>query len=318
MKLERIYKKAVEIGMDNDLREKEEINKILDEEKEKFKETKEDEKKFYDQDKLFNPFSDTRVLCGDLNTEVKKIMAGIDIEVSEILLAHWLNKDSGQKIDLILSHHPMGYALAQMYEVMKLQAKLLAKYGVSISVAEQLMEKRISEVERRLMPINNAREIDVARILGIPLICIHTPADNCVTNFLQKKFENEKPYRLKDLIKIIKSIPEYEKSSILQVPPKIVSGSEGNSCGKIYVDMTGGTEGSKEVFEKVATGGVSTLICMHITEDHLANAKKANLNVVIAGHIASDVLGLNLLLDEIEKEDKLDFICVAGFERIRR
>jgi hypothetical protein len=57
---------------------------------------------------------------------------------------------------------------------------------------------------------------------------------------------------------------------------------------------------------------------MHLTEDHLSNAKKANLNAVIAGHISSDVLGLNLLLDEVEKEEKLNFVCVSGFERIRR
>jgi hypothetical protein len=82
--------------------------------------------------------------------------------------------------------------------------------------------------------------------------------------------------------------------------------------------MTGGTEGSKDIFDKVAAGGVSTLVCMHLTEDHLSNAKKANLNAVIAGHISSDVLGLNLLLDEVEKEEKLNFVCVSGFERIRR
>jgi putative NIF3 family GTP cyclohydrolase 1 type 2 len=97
-----------------------------------------------------------------------------------------------------------------------------------------------------------------------------------------------------------------------------VSGSENNKCGKIYVDMTGGTEGSKEIFEKFATSGVSTLVCMHISEEHLENAKKAKLNVVIAGHISSDVLGLNLLFDEVEKEEKLKFVSVSGFERIRR
>jgi hypothetical protein len=55
-----------------------------------------------------------------------------------------------------------------------------------------------------------------------------------------------------------------------------------------------------------------------MTEEHLANAKKANLNVVIAGHIASDVLGLNLLLDEVEKAGKLAYVALSGFERIRR
>ncbi|MGB2845913.1 MAG: NGG1p interacting factor NIF3, partial [Candidatus Aminicenantaceae bacterium] len=141
---------------------------------------------------------------------------------------------------------------------------------------------------------------------------------NCVTNYLKTTFEKEKPYKLKDIMDILKNIPEYKKLSKLQVPPKIVSGSENSKCGKIYIDMTGGTEGSKEIFEKYANSGISTLVLMHLSEEHLENAKKAKLNVVIAGHISSDILGLNLLFDELEKEEKLEFVCVSGFERIRK
>ena len=318
MKLEKLYKKAVEIGIENDLREKAEIKTILKEEKEKYKKLKDEEAEYYDKDRLFNPFSDTRVLHGDLNTEVKKVVTGIDMEVGEIIFTYLLNKDQDQKIDLIIAHHPEGYALAQLYDVMKLQADLLASYGITISVAEQLLEKRISEIERRLMPVNHNRSVDIARVFGIPMMCIHTPADNCVTNYLKKRFEKEKPYKLKDLMKILKNIPEYKKSAKLQVPPKIVSGSEDSKCGKIFVDMTGGTEGSKEIFEKYANSGVSTLVGMHLSEEHLENAKKAKLNVVIAGHISSDNLGLNLLFDELEKEEKLEFIGISGFERIRK
>ncbi len=318
MKLEKLYKKAVEIGIENDLRGKAEIKIILKEEKEKYKKLKDEEAEYYDKDRLFNPFSDTRVLHGDLNTEVKKVVTGIDMEVGEIIFTYLLNKDQDQKIDLIIAHHPEGYALAQLYDVMKLQADLLASYGITISVAEQLLEKRISEIERRLMPANHNRSVDIARVLGIPMMCIHTPADNCVTNYLKKRFEKEKPYKLKDLMKILKNIPEYKKSAKLQVPPKIVSGSENSKCGKIFVDMTGGTEGSKEIFEKYANSGVSTLVGMHLSEEHLENAKKAKLNVVIAGHISSDTLGLNLLFDELEKEEKLEFIGISGFERIRK
>jgi putative NIF3 family GTP cyclohydrolase 1 type 2 len=189
---------------------------------------------------------------------------------------------------------------------------------VTISVAEQLMQPRISEIERRLMPVNHTRAVDAAKILGLPMMCIHTPADNCVTNYLKKLFDNKKPYKLKDLTKLLLNIPEYKKSAKLQVPPKIVNGSENSKCGKIFVEMTGGTEGAKEIFEKYANSGVSTLVGMHYSEEHLENAKKAKLNVVIAGHISSDVLGLNLLFDEIEKEQKLEFVGVSGFERIRR
>lgn len=318
MKLEKLYKKAVEIGIENDLRGKAEIKTILKEEKEKYKNLKDEEAEYYDKDRLFNPFSDTRVLHGDLNTEVKKVVTGIDMEVGEIIFTYLLNKDQDQKIDLIIAHHPEGYALAQLYDVMKLQADLLASYGITISVAEQLLEKRISEIERRLMPVNHNRSVDIARVFGIPMMCIHTPADNCVTNYLKKRFEKQKPYKLKDLMKILKNIPEYKKSAKSQVPPKIVSGSEDNKCGKIFVDMTGGTEGSKEIFEKYANSGVSTLVGMHLSEEHLENAKKAKLNVVIAGHISSDNLGLNLLFDELEKEEKLEFIGISGFERIKK
>jgi hypothetical protein len=34
--------------------------------------------------------------------------------------------------------------------------------------------------------------------------------------------------------------------------------------------------------------------------------------------MASDSLGLNLLFDEVEKGEKIEFICTSGFERVRR
>ncbi|MGD8539404.1 MAG: NGG1p interacting factor NIF3 [Candidatus Aminicenantes bacterium] len=317
MKLEKFYKKAVETGINNDLRSRNEVKKLLKEEHERFDKLEKDDIEFYDKDRLFNPYPDTRILNGEKNLEINKVIVGIDMQVGEILLTHLLNKDKKEKIDLLISHHPEGYALARLYEVMRLQADLLAHHGISISVAEQLMAKRISEVERRFLPVNHTRAVDAAKAMGIPMMCIHTPADNCVANYLTKTFAKKKPQRLKDILDILKTIPEYKKSMKLQVAPKIVNGDENNKCGKIFVDMTGGTEGSKEIFEKFANSGVSTLVGMHFSEEHLESAKKANLNMIIAGHVSSDVLGLNLLFDEIEKEEKLKFIGVSGFERIR-
>lgn len=316
MKLEKLYKNAVEIGIKNDLRGRAEIKRILQEEKENFTALKKEDAAYYDKDRLFNPYSDTRILNGDAGTDVKRVIVGIDMEIGEILLTYLLNREKKDRIDLVIAHHPEGFALAQLYDVMRLQADLLANFGVTISVAEQLMEKRISEVERGIMPVNHNRAVDVARLLGIPMMCIHTPADNCVTKYLQSTFDREKPFKIRDLLKRLKSIPEYGKSCRLQVPPKIVNGSENNKCGKIFIDMTGGTGGSEDIFDQFANSGVSTLVGMHIGEKHLEKAKKANLNVVIAGHIASDTLGLNLLFDEIEKEEKLIFTGVSGFERI--
>lgn len=318
MKLKDFYNAVIETGIENDLRGRDEIQKLLVEEQGRFEKLDEKEREYFDRDRLFNPFSDTRILHGDAELEVKKAIIGIDMEVGEVLLTHLLNKEPGRNIDLIIAHHPEGHALVRLFDVMKLQSDQMAAYGITLSVAEKLMEKRIGEVERRLMPINHNRTVDVARLLGLPMVCIHTAADNCVTHYLTGLFEKEKPSRLKDILQLLKRIPEYQRSSALQLPPRILSGSEDSRCGKIVVDMTGGTEGAKEVFEKYAAGGVSTLVGMHISEDHLENAKKANLNVVIAGHISSDALGLNLLLDRVEAKGRLEYICVSGFERVRR
>jgi putative NIF3 family GTP cyclohydrolase 1 type 2 len=149
------------------------------------------------------------------------------------------------------------------------------------------------------------------------MMCVHTPADNCVNAHLRARFEKEKPARLKDLVELLMKIPEYRKAARRKAGPKIVSGADNARCGKILLEMTGGTEGPKNIYEQQALSGVSTVVGMHLSEEALENAKKAHLNVVIAGHISSDTLGLNLLFDELEKDEPLAFVGVSGFERIR-
>ncbi len=318
MKLDALYRKAVAVGAAHDPRGPEEIRRLLDEEKAKFKKLPADEAKVFDQDRLFNPFADTRILAGEPGTEVRRAIVGIDMEAAEVLLTHVLNRDMDRKIDLIIAHHPEGYALARLHDVMKLQTDLLASFGVNVSVAEQLMDKRMGEIERRLLPVNHDRAVDAARLLGLPMMCVHTPADNCVSAYLQELFGREKPRTLKDLLALLRKIPEYRKADRLAAGPKIVSGSEGSRCGRVFVDMTGGTEGPKTIYEQQAVSGISTVVGMHLSEDALECAKKANLNVVIAGHVSSDTLGLNLLFDEVEAEGPLDIVGASGFERIRK
>jgi putative NIF3 family GTP cyclohydrolase 1 type 2 len=317
MKLETLYRKAVAAGMAMDPRGSDELRRILDDERVKSEKLKGDEREAWEEDRLFNPYADTRILAGDPGTDVKKAIVGIDMEVGEVLLAYVLNRDRGEAIDLVIAHHPEGIALAQLPEVMRLQSDLLAAFGVNVSVAEQLMDKRIGEVERRMLPVNHSRAVDAARLLGIPMMCVHTPADNCVSAHLTGLFEKEKPARLKDAVALLKKIPEYGRAARRMAGPKIVSGAEGARCGRIFVDMTGGTEGSKNIYEQHAVSGVSTIVGMHLSEDALENAKKAHLNVIVAGHISSDTLGLNLLFDELEREEALAIVGVSGFERIR-
>jgi putative NIF3 family GTP cyclohydrolase 1 type 2 len=100
--------------------------------------------------------------------------------------------------------------------------------------------------------------------------------------------------------------------------PKIVAGKDRNRAGKIFVDMTGGTEGPEKMFQAFVNAGIGTVVCMHLSEKHIQEASKNNINVIIAGHIASDNLGINLLLDEVLKGEKVNIIPCSGFFRVER
>ncbi len=316
MTVMEIYKRAVQAGIENDPRGKETVDNELQQARKQYDELKEKDREFFDLESLENPYADTRILYGNGDEEVKALVAGIDIEVGEVVLADYL-KTKGRAVDLIVAHHPEGMAYAKLYDVMKIQADILNRFGVPINIAEGLMEGRIKEIERRLMPVNHNRAVDAARILGMPFICLHTPSDNMVATYLQRLFDEKKPYRIADIIDILMDIPEYREARKIGAGPKVLLGSEKRKAGKIFVDMTGGTEGSKDIFSSLTQSGVNTIVAMHLSEEHRKEAEKNHLNVVIAGHIASDNLGLNLLFDEI-LDPSVEVLEVSGFKRVKR
>jgi putative NIF3 family GTP cyclohydrolase 1 type 2 len=317
MKLRDLYKKAIQTGIENDPRGSQAALKDLDLKKKDFEDLKPDEKAFFDTESLTNPYADSRILHGSGEEEIKNILVGIDIDVGELLLADNL-RTKGQKIDLLLSHHPSGKAFADLHAVMQMQSDILNLFGVPINIAEALMDGRIKEIERKLMPANHTRAVDAAKLLGLPFLCLHTPADNMVATYLQRLFDEKSPHYLSDLLDILKNIPEYKTAMLNGAGPKIILGSNTRKAGKIFVDMTGGTEGAKDIFESLTSSGVSTIVGMHMSEDHRKEAEKSHMNVVVAGHIASDNLGLNLLIDEITKGNPLEVLECSGFRRFSR
>lgn len=316
MKLQAIYDLAIELGIERDPRGKEEIRRLLEETKEAYEKLEGKDKEFFDTEKLKNPYSDTRILAGDPSIEVTGAMSGIDLEVPEVVLADRL-RERGEQIDLLLSHHPEGRALAALPEVMGMQADIWHRFGVPINVGDVLIDRRMKEVSRTLMPLNHERSIDAARLLGFAFMSVHTPADNLVTAYIQKTMEEKAPRTVKDVLEVLREIPEYEAASRNRSGPAVIVGDPSRRAGKIMVDMTGGTEGPEEAIEKLGEAGVGTLVQMHLGEKLRKKAEKANLNVVIAGHVASDAIGLNLFLDKLEGRG-VKVISCSGLVRVKR
>lgn len=315
MRVQEIYNLALQMGIEADFRGKDAIKKLLQRRKEKYEKLSEEEKAEFDLESLANPYSDTRILNIAEDKGVKKVLAGIDIEPAEILLA----KEIGD-IDLIISHHPIGKALADLHEVMELQCDVLNQYGVPINIAEGLMKPRIDEVARGINAKNHQRTVDTAKLLGFNLMCVHTVTDNLAAKFLREKVEqkNGELMRLEDLLSLLKSIPEYQEAVKVAVGPKIFVGDPERRCGKIALtEITGGTEGSPKLYEKMAQVGIGTIVGMHVSEEHKKEAEAANLNVVIAGHMSSDSIGVNLFLDELEKRG-IEIVPCSGLIRVSR
>lgn len=316
VKLERIYRLGVELGMKKDPRGKEEIQRVLADSQKEYDGLKGDEKKFFDKERLVNPFADTRILFGDPELEVENVIAGIDIEGPELILADRL-REKGQKIDLCIAHHPEGAALASLSDVMRLQADVWAAYGVPINIGEALICERMGEIRRALLPQNHQRPIDTARLLDMPFMCMHTPCDNLVTDHLTRIFKREKPRLVGDVIDLLLKEREYRASAERGMPPTALVGDKKKRAGEVLVDMTGGTEGPVGALEKLAQAGVGTIVAMHMGDKLKAEADKQHINVVIAGHIASDNIGVNLFLDQLEKQG-VKAKGFSGFQRFSR
>ncbi len=318
MNLKQMHEYFVKSGIENDPRGKNEVDIILKETKQDYDGLDKEKKADFDVDTLTNPYQDSRIIFGTGEEEIKSVMVGIDIETPELLLANQLRL-SGKKIDLVLAHHPEGKAYSTFHNVIGMQAEIMEAQGVPINVSEKFVCSRAAEVGRNVAGSNHQRVYDAAKLLNIPLMTAHTVADNHVVKFLQDKINTLKPRYLKDIIKFLNEQPEYKYAKTFGNGPFILNGNDKSKCGKVFVDMTGGTEGPTAVIEKLAQAGVGTIVGMHMSERHYKEVEKYKINVIIAGHISSDNLGINLMLDGLEKKyGQIEFIECSGFRRFRR
>jgi hypothetical protein len=312
-----MYRICVETGMAADARDRAEIDRALADAGKALSKLDDDEKAFFDEEKLTNPYADTRICAGDPEMEVRGCLVGVDMEVGEVLLADRL-REKGAPIDLIFSHHPEGPGYANLHEVMYMQADLWAAQGVGIGLADSLIAPRAEEIRRRIMPVNHYRAIQAAELLGFASMSCHTPADNSVNAFVQTFLDERKPVTLSDTVKSLREIPEYADGARKGYGPALVQGVGSARAGRIFVDMTGGTEGPTGALDKLSVAGVDTLVGMHYSEEHRKHAEELHLNLIVAGHISSDVLGMNLILDRVEAAGQLEVVCTSGMVRIKR
>ena len=236
--------------------------------------------------------------CGIIvpGENIKKVLFGVDMDTAELLLA----KELG--FDCVVSHHPRN-TNTEMLDLMHRHITNLEDLGVPRNKGQKLLAERKEELGYNQHVSNSRRSESAAKLLGMPFMCIHTPTDfigeAIVQQFLDEKFKDKPDTRVKEICEALEGLEEYEKSAR---KPVIRAGAPDSYAGKIYVLMSGltgpGTKITKEYFE----AGVGTLVLMHIPEKDVKAVKEQGIgNVVVAGHMSSDSIGINVVAGEWAK-----------------
>ena len=237
--------------------------------------------------------------CGIIveGEDIKKVLFGVDMDTAEIMLAKQLG------YDCVVSHHPRN-THASMLDVLHDHFDKLEELGVPRNKSQKLLAERKTELSYNTHVSNSRRSESAAKLLDMPFMCIHSPTDRIgeamVQDALDKKFADKPMTTVQEVVDALEEIPEYKNS---ERKPVIRVGGKDSYAGKIYVLMSGLTGPGAKILKEYFEAGVGTLVMMHIPEADAKKLKEQDIgNVVIAGHMSSDSLGINKLAEEWAKK----------------
>ncbi|MCC6444182.1 MAG: hypothetical protein IT210_12105 [Armatimonadetes bacterium] len=313
MTIKELYEFSIEKGMELDPRGPEELTHHLKEVLEAYEGLDEMGKRLFDTERLHNPFGDTRIVTGSEDTQVRRLVCGIDITGSEILMADRL-RDLGRPVDLVLAHHttPIGGGLGSRYDTIWPQVRMLTDFGVPRHRAEKLIRANAEGPQRSA----NYQANQVAEALGMPLMTIHSPADVYLLQEGWQILREDHPETVGDLIDICNAWPEVQWSIERGLGTEAAVGSRHDPLGQVYPCLYGGWNPTPEVVEALCQAGCGTLWVVATSEDLNHIARTNHMNIVVIPHGPADARGLNGLLDDAMKRfGSFDIVPCSNYNR---
>jgi putative NIF3 family GTP cyclohydrolase 1 type 2 len=242
--------------------------------------------------------------------EMTRALVCIDADTGLLTIARELGYDG------VIVHHPQGdEAMLGLHVVMERQMQTLMRAGVPEEEARQALQSRQFGVEHN----NHMRNWDympsVARLMGIPFMNIHYPCDlmmeRIVDAHVQRRLVETGPAAtVHDLTDILLELPEYVHAKTL---PAIVAGDPADRAGKVVTAFAGGTNGGAAVVEAYWRHGVNTVMTLHMEVADIVKLRQSDVKgtLVVAGHIASDSVGVNALV-QVLRAGGLDVTPMGG------
>ena len=246
----------------------------------------------------------------DNGREVKKILAGIDMDSTMLMIAKQLG------FDCVAQHHPAGLMNAHVGDLFaRDHMKKLMECGVPINEAQKLANANQAKRRQGMHSRNRTMMSDVAKLLDISDVAFHTPADMLAERYTQARMdalmEKNPQCTVQDVIDELMTIREYQDALEGQ-QPEVWVGSKDSFAGRIYVEMYGVGAPTLDEYIACSNAGVGTFVTMHATPEVIDGMKKHNKsNLIVAGHMASDSLGFNQILDAWEAKG-VEIVRISG------
>jgi putative NIF3 family GTP cyclohydrolase 1 type 2 len=229
---------------------------------------------------------------------IKKLLIGVDMQTAEILLAKQLG------FDCVVSHHPVGdFTFAHAAKILRSQIDSMVKWGVPINKAQKAIQEAYDSSVSVFHVVNYDRYASAARLLNMPYLGIHQPSDligeRVIQERLDKQLAGKEKATLQEVVDALKGIDEFAHAL---TEPIIAIGSPESYAGKVMVMMSGGTDGGAPVHKAYFEAGIGTLVVMHVPDNVIKTDKELGIgNIVVAGHMASDSVGLNRIIRRWEE-----------------
>ncbi|MEA2527587.1 MAG: hypothetical protein QOF73_4814 [Thermomicrobiales bacterium] len=244
-------------------------------------------------------------------TGLKRIMIGVDVGAAELLLARQLG------VDGVIAHHPAGgSAVLDFPKVLVRGVELMVEAGVPEEIARQTMQPAIARAMLRAQAANHDHAPSVARLLGLPFLNVHLPLDeygrrvmdNTIANYLG---ELGREGLVGDVVAALRTIPEIRNAPTRVMVPV---GRLDGPAGRIMVFHGAGTNGGFSVAQTLFTYGVGTVVYIHLAPEEAEKLRALPApsgNLVVSGHIASDLIGVTRLVQALE-ERGVELVRMSG------
>lgn len=229
--------------------------------------------------------------------EVRRAWFGIDVESGDLVAA----KAAGY--DLVIVHHPVGPAALTFPKVLEKHAAILERAGVPSEAAAAAVRELREDHEISAHAANFDRLPSTARLIGMPLMCIHNPCDEIGRRTMDEAIRHRvgPASTVADAIDALALLPEFRDA-----PTKVVvrMGSASNRLGRWVVVHGAGTNGGFPVASAAFRHGIDTVFYIHVHPGDLRRLREefgasGTYTLVVTGHLASDSIGINAVVREL-------------------